>query len=168
MRRTRRLWELAVPLLTVTALAACTSSDDEVAREGGAQATEPGVYGAPVDPSVPDPVDVATDAPVTPAPTMDGSLFVTHSGWNTDAEAVEVGSYFPQVVETDGTCTLTLTRGTASVTASSPANRGAGSTSCGNLSVPGAELASGTWTAVVTYSSSSSRAASEPVEVDVP
>jgi hypothetical protein len=156
-------------ILTLAAAAACTSSPTKSEGAAASRSTAaPGTYGVDVDPSIPDPTDVATDAPASLGHTRHGTLLVSYSGWNNDTESVEIGSYLPAVVEGDGTCTLTLTRGDDKATASGPGTPDASSTSCSGLAVPGSDLSSGTWTAVVTYESSSSSASSEPLDLDVP
>jgi hypothetical protein len=102
------------------------------------------------------------------APTRDGHLFVTYSGWSGQTGAFEVSAYLPGVVEDDGTCTLTLTQESDTVTASLPANRDATSTSCGGLAVAGSDLAPGHWSAVVTYESKASRGRSDAIAVEIP
>src|SRR3569833_4255032 len=111
---------LGFALITLTMTAACTSSPDkevQAAAELSAAATaDPGEYGSPVNPSLPNPTNVATDEPVTLAPTDDGDIFITYAAWNNDTSAGEVGGYLRGIVEDNGTCTLTLTRGEVVVT----------------------------------------------------
>jgi hypothetical protein len=95
-------------------------------------------------------------------------VFLTFADWNAQSGAVEVSSYVQEVVENGGTCTLTLTQGADSVTASSAAQADASSTTCGDLVVARAKLAPGTWRAVVTYRSDKTRGTSDPAEVTVP
>jgi len=121
-----------------------------------------------VDPARPDPADVATDTPRTPAPAGDAPVLITFAGWQASAGVVEVGGFVDQVVESDGSCTATLTNGQRTVSASRPATPDATTTSCGWLSVPGHDLAPGTWTAVLSYASRTSTGASAEVEVVVP
>ncbi|MGY1804692.1 hypothetical protein ACI78T_15535 [Blastococcus sp. SYSU D00922] len=170
MHDTRRARLLGALLIATAPAAACSLSDgpSDEERIAAAATAAPGEYGEPVDPSLPMPSDVATDTPVSPGPATDARLFVTYSGWNAQSGAVEVGSYLPTAVESDGTCTLTLTRGETSVTASTTGTPNVTSTSCGGLSIPGSEVSSGTWVAVVSYESATSSGSSEPVEVEVP
>lgn len=168
---------LSVSLLALAAglsLVACTPTDTRTASSAGpatstaAASTSTGVYGAPVDPSAPNPTDVATDAPVTVAPNPAAALVVTYSGWNPDTSAVEVGGFVPGVSESGGSCTLTLTRDGATASATAPGDAEPSQTTCGALAVPGSELSSGTWSAVITFDSSGSHAESAAVEVAVP
>jgi hypothetical protein len=171
----RRTVLLGASALAVAATASCSSAtpaeqaaaSTSAALSSAAQAA-PGSYGEPVDPSLPNPTDVATDAPVSVAPTEASRISLVYSGWNASTGAVEVDAFLGDVVESGGTCTLTLTQGSATATASLPAEPDATSTSCAGLGVAGPELATGTWTAVVTYESATSRGESPTVEVQVP
>jgi hypothetical protein len=153
--------------------AAATSpagSSAAIPSAGQSAATgSPGVYGAPADPSTEaDPTDVVTDVPPPAEEGHDAVVFVTYADWNQDSQAVEEGSYVQGVVEDGGTCTLTLRKGGATAKATGPAEPDATNTSCGGLSVPAARLSSGTWSAVVSYESATTRGSSKPVEVTVP
>lgn len=94
-------------------------------------------------------------------------MTLTFSGWNTNSKSVGVSGFVP-VVEQDGTCTLELTKAGSTVAATSTAFPDAGSTSCGWLEVPGAKLSTGSWKAVLSYSSSTNHARSTGVEIEVP
>ncbi len=91
----------------------------------------------------------------------------TFSGWNATSRAVEVGGY-ATVVEPVGTCSLRLTRGDKVVTHRHTATADATTVSCGGFSVPGGELTTGDWTAVLGYASSTSAGDAKPVTVRVP
>lgn len=158
--------------------AAASSASSASAAASAAATAAPGTYGAPVDPSLPNPTDVASDTPV-PAPTAGAAdptdpagaaaeVVITYSGWTDAPAGVEVGAYLAGVAESGGTCTLTLTSGAGSATAAVPGEPDAASTSCPNLTVPGTALSSGTWSAVVSYESPSTSGTSAPVEVVVP
>ena len=71
-------------------------------------------------------------------------------------------------VEEGGTCTLTLTRESTTVTTARPAVPNASSTSCGDLTVAPQKLAPGTWTTVLSYSSPTSAGSSPASQVKVP
>ena len=94
-------------------------------------------------------------------------VLITWSGWDPTLGGVEVGGY-ADLVESGGTCTLMLAKGAATASASRAASADVSSTSCGALTVPGAELSPGTWEAVLTYESPCAAGTSEPVEVEVP
>lgn len=175
MRHGRRAASLGAAVLTVMVATGCSSSsdaEDEAAasssRAAAAATAAPGTYGSPVDPSLPNPSDVATDAPVTAAPGTGVDVVVTYYGWDDALAGVEVGAYVAGTAETGGTCTLTLTSGSDSASASGAGEPDASSTSCLGLVVPGSELSSGTWSAVVSYESATAQGESNAVEVAVP
>ncbi|MCA0146215.1 hypothetical protein [Blastococcus sp. LR1] len=177
MLHRRHTAALAIGLAALSGLAACGSTEspaDDADTTSAAPSVEaavddaPGVYGAPIDPTRPDPTDVATDPRVTPAPADDATVFLTYSGWNPAVGAVEVDGHLTVVGTGDATCTLTLTRAGTSVTATVPATPDVNTTWCGGASVPGSQLSPGPWSAVLSYRSGTSTASSEPVEVVVP
>lgn len=171
----RRTVLLGAAALAVTATASCSSASpaeqaaasSSAALSSAAQAA-PGTYGQPVDPSLPEPPSVASDAPVTVTPTTEDEVFLTYSEWNATTGAIEVGGYLDGVVESDGTCTLTGTKDGTSAASTAPGISDATSTSCAGLSLPGDQLSPGTWSVVLTYESGTSRGTSAPVEVEVP
>lgn len=124
---------------------------------------------------VPDPTEVPSDPPQDDdatepgeAPTGGGTtVVITYADWVPETSEVEVGAY-AAVVEEGGTCTLTLTRAGASATRTNDALTDVSTVSCGGFLIPGSELSTGTWSAVVTYASPSFSGTSSPVEVSVP
>lgn len=179
MHHTRRAIGL-VPLgLMLAGTSACTSfaggqaaagsSASAAAALSSAATAKPGTYGQPVNPSLPNPTAVATDAPVSkPADTSVLPLVVTYAGWQDGSQSVEAAGYVSGIAESRGTCTLTLTLGGRSVTASRSGVANGSSTGCGRLTVARTQLGSGTWTAVLTYQSPTSHAESDKTEVRVP
>ena len=133
---------------------------------GGAESTPAAVTDSAVVAPSPLPSDatVATDSP-RPQST---EVVLSFLGWNTKDSAVEAGGYLSPVVETGGTCTLALTKDGQTVTATSPAQADASTTSCGNLAVPRAKLRPGSWTAVLRYASKTTTGSSDPSPVVVP
>jgi hypothetical protein len=123
--------------------------------------------GVPV-PTTP-PSEVATD---TPAPTEDAGAEVspqlTYYGWDAAAGGVEAGGIVMGIVESGGTCTLTLTKGSTAVDVSADAVDNVSSTSCPAMTVSGDRLQSGTWQATLSYESGTSRGTGDAVEVQVP
>ena len=148
--------------------AAAASSSSAAAAASAAATAAPGSYGSPVNPSLPNPSGVATDSPAPTAGPESADVVVTYSGWTDADAAVEFGAYVAGVAENGGTCTLTLTTGSRSARAEVSGEPDASSTSCPTMAVPGDELASGTWSAVVSYQSSTTSGQSDPVEVVVP
>lgn len=165
---------LPLACAAVALLAACSSDPDETVRSSPLSTAAPGTYGTPLDTSAPDPTEFATDPAPTAAPTPseeargDAVVQITYYGWNPGSSVVELAGFVPSLVETGGTCTLTLTQGTASATATREATSNVTSTSCGELVVPGDELAPGAWSAVLAYESADSAGTSAAVEVLVP
>lgn len=116
------------------------------------------------------PVPLPTRTPVATDPPRPRTTDVVLSfvGWDTKTAAVEAGGYLSPVVESGGTCTLELTKGSRTVTAVAPAQADASTTSCGNLAVPRAQLTPGSWSAVLRYSSTTTTGTSDPATVAVP
>jgi hypothetical protein len=94
-------------------------------------------------------------------------VIVTRAGWDATAQQATANAIVPGAVISGGTCTLTLTMGANSQTTSRAATATADSTQCGVLSIPGAGLTAGTWTAVVTFSAPGATGTSSPVPVTV-
>jgi hypothetical protein len=92
----------------------------------------------------------------------------TYSGWDPQAAAVVAGGFIADVVENGGTCTLTLTRDGVVASGSAEATADASTTSCGEVRAGGAEVGSGTWEAVLSYSSARSTGESDVFTVVVP
>lgn len=92
---------------------------------------------------------------------------VTFWGWDDDAQVVEVGGFVSGVVESGGSCLLTLSHDGRTVTVEAEGRPDATTTSCGALTVDGDRLEPGTWTAVLTYSSATSSGAADEREIEV-
>lgn len=80
---------------------------------------------------------------------------------------VKANGYVPGIVEQGGKCTLTLTKGSDTVNQSGNAFNDAQSTNCGLLEISRTQLTSGTWQAVLSYSSSKSAGNSSPANIEV-
>jgi cytoskeletal protein RodZ len=79
----------------------------------------------------------------------------------TNAESNQINAYAPGVFEDNGTCTATLTKGSQTVTKTSKGFKNVSYTSCEPIGISPA-LESGSWTVIVSYSSSSSEGKSQP------
>jgi hypothetical protein len=145
----------AAPTTTAPVTGAPSTSSAEVVSTGTPVDTEP-------------PSSVATDPPMTPDPGSDVAVQITYSGWDAGTQSVEVDGYVADVAESGGTCTLTLTQGGTSVTASVPANREPSVTSCSGARIGRAQLSPGTWAAVLSYDSATSHGRSDRAQVAVP
>lgn len=183
MLQTRRAIRAAAAATSVLAAAACTSFADahgptassssaaasSSAAIAAAATAKPGTYGTPVNPSLPNPPSVATDPPVAPAPAGTAvTVSISYSGWNAASSEADVGAYVQGIVESGGTCTLTLTKAGRSVVATTTATPSASSTSCGRMAVAGSKLSAGSWSAVASYRSPQHAGTSAPIEVTVP
>ncbi|MDP5182820.1 hypothetical protein QOZ88_09220 [Blastococcus sp. BMG 814] len=92
----------------------------------------------------------------------------TYSGWDADSSAIVVGAVVAGVIESGGTCTLTVAQGLTEHTASSKGSADASTTTCGRMSVPGGDLDAGEWTAMVSYESPAANGESQWFSVVVP
>lgn len=110
-----------------------------------------------------------TTQPTTTAPATHPSLApttvsISTAQWSDGAARV---SGFATVVEEGGTCTLTLTKGSVTVTGSRPATVDATTTSCGVVQVSDPRLTPGTWQAVLSYTSRTSTGTSAPTTITI-
>ena len=135
------------------------SDGDQTAGEetGG---TAPEVAVPPAPPAAPEDEEVAAPTPVT--------VSLTYGGYDPSASAVVAGGYAADVVEVDATCTLVLRRDGVELRGESLGTPSVNSTDCGEVRVGGAALTSGTWEAVLSYTSETSVGQSPAGEVVVP
>lgn len=80
---------------------------------------------------------------------------------------VEVSARVPGVFEENGTCILTLTKGSQRVSTSKKAIQNVSEMSCGYMTIPRSKLSSGTYKATVTYKSTALSGTSEPKTITV-
>ncbi|WP_448617630.1 hypothetical protein [Geodermatophilus sp. URMC 65] len=132
--------------------------DGTAGEESGGTAPEVAVPSAPT--AAPQDEEVAAPTPVT--------VSLTYSGYDPSASAVVAGGYAADVVEVDATCTLVLRRDGVELRGESLGTPSATSTDCGEVRVGGAALTSGTWEAVLSYTSETSVGQSPAGEVVVP
>jgi hypothetical protein len=114
----------------------------------------------------PEPSRVATDA-ARPTGGSHVDVVLSFAGFDGSSGAVQANGFAAGVIENGGTCTLTLTRGADEVTATSAAEADASTTNCGLLQTSSG-LTSGTWKAVLSYSSAKAQGQSGSTEVTVP
>ncbi|MGY1751480.1 hypothetical protein [Modestobacter sp. SYSU DS0511] len=136
---------------------AATTAEQTAGQTTGS-ATPP--VGAITDPDAP----VATD---DSRPSATG-VVLSYAYWDERSDAVLASGYVSPHVEEGGTCTLVLTRDDEEVTARTAGLADASTTSCPEMSVPGADLRSGDWAAVLRYRSPSGSGTSQPLDVEVP
>lgn len=96
----------------------------------------------------------------------DATVQVSYADWT--GSGVEVNAVVLDRVEDGGTCTVTLTRDGETREASAAAFADVTTTICEPLTLAGADLAAGTWRAVVSYDSDRASGTAEAVEVTVP
>ena len=96
------------------------------------------------------------------------AVSLTYTGYDATAAAVVAGGYAAGVVEEDATCTLVLRREGVVLRGESLGTANVTTTDCGEVRVGGAALTSGTWEAVLSYTSDTSVGESAAGEVVVP
>lgn len=81
---------------------------------------------------------------------------------------LEIRAFTPDVIESDGTCTATVTKDGQEVVRTSPGFVDASSTICEPINIPLSEFSStGVWSVVVNYTSPSSAGISDKVEAEL-
>lgn len=80
---------------------------------------------------------------------------------------IESNGYISGIVETDGTCTLTLEKDGVRITESRQAMIDAQSTICGHMVISRGKLSEGSWKAYITYVSSARKGSSEERKIEV-
>lgn len=171
---------IGAAVLTAAALTALTSCS---AFGGGPAAAVTSSTENVQDPSIPTAtptVQVASDTPLptatatavaTSAPTSGPAArtavtpFITNASWDASSKALDVSAIVPGVVESGGTCTVTVRLG--STTRSATGHGVAASSYTGCEAVSFASLAAGTWTVDVAYASSKSAGTSKTGTVRV-
>lgn len=118
-------------------------------------------------PSQPAPTTAAPEDEETDGPAPVG-VSLTYAGYDATGPAVLAGGYAAGVVEVDATCTLVLRRDGVELRGEALGTPSAATTDCGEVRVGGDALTSGTWEAVLTYTSETSAGESAAVEVEVP
>lgn len=109
------------------------------------------------------PQEATTETPEDSKVTSQVESVMVVAGVDLDGKNVTVSGYVAGVVEDDGTCTFTLEHDSSSVSVSTTGRADRSTTTCGSAQVPTEDLERGTWTASLTYSSSTTR--SEPSAV---
>ncbi|WP_062131794.1 hypothetical protein [Demequina aestuarii] len=172
MGRAARIARTATALgaltLTLTACAAPIAGTSSSPSASPSPTVSPSPSASPTPAASPSDTPSATPSPTAAAdsdPRTQVDVIVTIA--DVYAGNVEVVSYVPDVIEDDGECTLTLTKGSETYTATRSAAPDATSTSCGRMAVDDARLSEGTWTAVIEYESAASVGQSDATPVPV-
>lgn len=87
--------------------------------------------------------------------------------WKQKNGSITVNGYVDGIIESNGTCTLTLAKGGVIKTASRPAQLNTTNTTCGESDIPTSSLSLGTWQATLSYTSKTSSGTSDEFPVDV-
>lgn len=127
-------------------------------------ATPPG----PSDVVPPPDGQVSTSPPPPTNGRIPVSVVVAYSGWDPAGSVAEATVYVDGVVESNGTCTMTLTGASGSAAGQARAIADATTTSCGTIQIPSSALGAGSWTGVVTYDSGTAAGSSAPFTIEVP
>ena len=157
----------AAPSATVPSSDASSDASSDVSSEDPDAGTE---EEADEEPSS---RPTATRSAPEPEQEDDGGLTavavsLSYTGYDAAAGAVVAGGYAADVVEEDATCTLVLRRGGVELRGESLGTANVTTTDCGEVRVGGDALTSGTWEAVLSYTSDTSVGESSVGEVVVP
>jgi len=110
------------------------------------------------EPSTDNNVDTKPNAPLNPKPAEDSngderSAGVSVSRTSQSNSLFSIGTLI-DVVTNEGSCTLTMTKGSAVVTKTASVQAGPSSSTCAGFDIPLAELSSGTWTLNIVFENS--------------
>lgn len=166
---------VTLAVAAVTVLSSCAQ-----AGSAPGSTASPAVSAASPSPSSPVASPTPAVASDTPAPLLSPQAtgspgtdrriavvpFITTADWDASAGALNVSAIVPGVVESGGTCTVTLTSGSTVRTATSGGVGASSYTGCAAVAVQG--LAAGTWQVRVRYTSAKSAGTSAVRTVQVP
>ena len=134
-------------------------AEEPVAGEAGEAPPETPSQPAPTS-AAPEDEEAGGLAPV--------AVSLTYAGYDPSGPAVAAGGFVADVAEVDATCTLVLRRDGVELRGEALGTPSAATTDCGEVRVGGDALTSGTWEAVLIYTSETSVGESAAVEVEVP
>jgi hypothetical protein len=95
---------------------------------------------------------------------------VTISSWPSSvgkSQNVDVSGFVSNVYENGGTCTLSLVKGSQTVSKPRTAMKDAQTTACGFITIKRSSLNPGTWKATIKYSSPTAQGTSQIVSIEV-
>lgn len=138
-----------------------------------APSTTPPAASTPGDPAIPSaPASSTASAPVPPAATSKPvatpesvTPHLTYYDFTASSSTLEVGGNVPGLVDGGGSCIVTATHGSVTVTKSFAASPQASSTECGTMRLTSPELTSGTWNLTIGYRSPRAAGTSPSTEV---
>jgi len=178
LRHVRRTVGAVGLVLAVALVAGCTGSDGVV--EPSPSATASAIASSTASPSAapdatatgaPQPTETAgipaVEPSTTPAPTTGATVEVDVelTRYGLDGGRLTAGGVVYGVVETTGTCTLTVTGSSDERTVSGPASRSAETMACGEGLAVDVSGDAGPWTLVLAYESADYTGESEALEV---
>lgn len=161
-----------------------SSTSDSHAANPTASASETPEAAGPASPSpASPPISTSTDdgtrgddgprdSPV-PTPSQQGDdgrhvATVTLTSWGMADDQLDASGFVPGVVENSGTCTLTASNRSSTLSAEGPGNPAASTTACAEgLAIPRSSLHPGTWKVSITYSSPGFSGTSDSQTIEV-
>lgn len=142
-------------LLLALGLAGCTFGGDVPDPTGSSTSVAPGVK----------PTDKGESSP-EPDP---ADAVMSFAGVDVDGTQVSAAGYVQGLLENGGSCTFTFTGLGDPVTVTSEGVADSSTTSCGTVSVPIAQLPSGSWSVTLSYTSAAAGTlTSSALTVEVP
>jgi hypothetical protein len=145
----------AAVVLVALGLAGCTFGDDAPDPTSSSSTVAPGV----------EPTDKGGTTP-KPDP---ADAVMSYAGVDVDGTQVSAAGYVQGLLENGGACTFTFTGLGDPVSVASEGIADSSTTSCGTVSVPIAQLPSGTWTVTLSYTSAAAGTlTSSALTVEVP
>lgn len=164
-----------VVTLGITACGNDTRPADPESSTAASQSAEPSTDSTTAAPPTPGtstsakPTDAATEPTTEPTVSLELVLpQLSYAGPGIAAGTFDISGFVPVVVEDEGECTFTLTSGSQTVTKKSTGLADASSTTCGQVTVAGSEISSGTWSVTLRYTSALYSGTSEPLELVIP
>ena len=140
---------------------------------GSADVTAPNVTG-PSDSSQGTQPSEPSEASEALEPVRDSEAIISVAGVDVDGTHVSASGYVSSIIENDGLCSFVFTgdddvdRTAAERTVTATAVANVTTTSCGLVQIPVTELAAGTWSLVLTYTSDSLTVTSAPTTLEIP
>jgi hypothetical protein len=137
-----------------------------VASSPSAGAT-PSASVAPADPASPSASSSASASPTSkPVVTVKNvTPHLTYYDWTSSTSTLEVGGNVPGMVDAGGSCVVTATHGSVTVSQAFPASAQASSTECGTMRLTSPKLTAGTWNLTIGYRSPRATGTSASTEV---
>jgi len=111
-------------------------------------------YGPPTDQEITDSQNAKKqNGADTPTPTEQVNVDLAYAGKSDDGQSIEVRMFTTDVIEGNGTCTATLSKGASTASSQSSGFVDARSTICEPINIPLSKLSEGKWNLTIEYSS---------------